>query len=85
MTKDTIMKIHAVATPKTPAEIKAAMATSDFRGVEHVVRAAGLDARLSNGGAIPLAELEAALNKRAIGTTSRIALKSALGRLGLLV
>jgi|GEM_PF-5556573 hypothetical protein len=77
------MQIHAVAT-NPPVDIKAAMASAHYRGVEHVIRAAGLDERLANGGPIPLAELDAALAKKAVGTTSRIAIKSALGRVGLL-
>ncbi len=76
------MQIHATKT-QNPVYLAAA-AQPDFRSVIHVIRAAGLEERIANGGPIAVAELDAALSKHHVGTSSRIALKATLGRVGLL-
>ncbi len=76
------MQIHATKT-QNPLYLKAA-ATPDFKGVSHIIRAAGLEERIANGGPIAVSELDAALNKHHVGTSSRIALKATLGRFNLL-
>ncbi len=76
------MQIHATKT-QNPVYLRAA-ATPDFRGVVHIIRAAGLEERLANGGPIAISELDAALSKHHVATGSKIALKSVLGRFNLL-
>jgi hypothetical protein len=76
------MQIQAVATKPT-FDIQAAMASPDYRGVEHIIHASGIGERLASG-PLPVAEIDAALSKSKVSTSDRIALKSALGRCGLL-
>jgi hypothetical protein len=75
------MKIHAVATDKIPLEIRAALATTDMRGVEHLIRAAkiNIDRKMT------VHEVDAKLKDTTLSPQSRIALKGALGRAGLMV
>ncbi len=82
--------MHAIATPSPfGGSISAAMATPDFRSIRGIFSKAGLDPAsifATNGGPIKIEELDALLREehRGLTTVDRIALKSALGRLGLL-
>ena len=74
------MQIRAVAT-NPPVDIKAAMASPHYRGVEHVLRRAKIDVdkQLTTG------EFDAKLKASALSTIDKIALKGALSRAGLLI
>jgi hypothetical protein len=76
--------MRAVTGEPFGGSIAAALASREFMSVRSIAAAADIESRLANGGPIPLAELDAALTAKHIGSTSRIALKSALGRLGLI-
>jgi hypothetical protein len=68
-------------TDTAPPSIKAAMETSDFRAVSHLVRKYSLDIdRIQT-----IAEFDLKLRAKALPPVDRIALKSALTRAGLLV
>lgn len=56
----------------------------EWRSVLPSLRHIGIDERLANGGSIRMSELDATMNRHHLGTSARIALKSALGRLGAL-
>jgi hypothetical protein len=77
--------IHAVSTP-TPwgGSVTAAMTTPSYQGIRHLMAGTDLEAKLANGGYLKPVEIETALRNHHNGTTARIALKSTLGRLGLL-
>lgn len=72
-----IERIHAV---KQPFNIAAAKATPDYRGVEHLIRAAKIDIN----GQLTVSELDAKLAKTQMAISERMMLKSALGRSGVL-
>ncbi len=74
------MQIHAVANG-IPTEIKAALATTHMRGVEHLIRAAKINIERK----MTVHELDEKLKASALSPQSRIALKGAMSRAGLLV
>ena len=76
-----MMQVQAVA---DKARIAAAMASPDYRSISHIMRETGLEPILANGGEIPPHQIDEALKRYDIGTTSRIALKATLGRLRLI-
>jgi hypothetical protein len=76
--------IHAVTKPSPFSNVAAALASNEYRSVARIAASARIEERLANGGPIPIAELDEALRKHDVGTQARIALKSALGRIGLL-
>ena len=77
--------IHAVADPKPfGGSIAAAIASKEFAGIRHLLSRTDIETKIAASGPIALAELDKALASAGVVTMTRIVVKSALDRLGLL-
>jgi hypothetical protein len=74
-----IQRIRAVSTPSF--DIKAALTSPEVRGVAKILAAAGVSPPTRP---IPLAELNEKLSAAGVSAEKRLAVKIALGRVGLL-
>jgi hypothetical protein len=71
--------MHAVR-----ADVSALLALSEYRQIERHTRLAGLHDRLANGGKLEPREIDEAVRAHSLGTTTSIAIKNVLSRLGLM-